>query len=277
MLSMATTPSLDCADTPWHSVTSSGATTPFTEAETLVDDRDSIGDSLGFRNTSFGSDVVTAQDTAAGSGVEWRCGRPGLELLISAVDESKNAAIARSGLPSSHDPTFERRAYLDGLSYLLRGLPQDLDDAEATRLRRALPSSVAGTRMDASGQVVYSSQTRQGLEKPSVLHKTTRLVVARIIVWFCILWPYILLLLRWMAAFERKHRISDRVVAQCTGMATALGRWTVGISDLIRARGDGRVGQALTETVAWTVHDMVAGLSDGMQDGLSQVGRRAWT
>ncbi|KAB5536070.1 hypothetical protein GE09DRAFT_943959, partial [Coniochaeta sp. 2T2.1] len=206
------------------------------------------------------------------SGVEWRCGRPGLELLISAVEESKNTTAVKSALSAPHDPSFERRAYLDGVAYLLRGLPQDLDETELSVVRRALPSSLATPQPNPRGQLAYPGWRGEGDFKPSVLHRTTRMVVTRAIIWFCILWPYILFLLKWLAAYERKHRISDQVLAQGRALAAACGKWTAGVTEAIVSRGDGRVGQALADAVAWTVHDMVAGVSEGVQDGLSRVG-----
>ncbi|OIW32123.1 hypothetical protein CONLIGDRAFT_641873 [Coniochaeta ligniaria NRRL 30616] len=269
MLSMATTPSGGYEDKTWNSRTSSGATTPFTEADTLVGDEDGVVEIVDF---AAGRTDMQSRSDIGPSGIDWRCGRPGLELLISAVDESTNAAVLRSGRRSSHNTTFERRAYLDGVSYLLRGLPQDLDETEVSVLMRALPSSVAGEQRDARGRLVYSGQPRHGYGKPSVLQKSMRAVVARAIVWFCILWPYILVLLKWVAAYEKKHRISEQVVAQGVAMVTACGKWTVSIFEAIFSRGDGRLGQALADTVAWTLHDMIAGVSEGVQDGFAQAG-----
>ncbi|KAH8912533.1 hypothetical protein BR93DRAFT_82399 [Coniochaeta sp. PMI_546] len=276
MLSRPTTPSDGYADKAWNSSASSGATTPFTEADFLIDDEDRLVETMDFAagrtDMLSRSDLGALQRPAPGSGIEWRCGLPGLKLLISAVDESKNAAVLRSGQVSSHDATFERRAYLDGVSYLLRGLPQDLDETEVSILRRALPPSVAGTQTDARGQLVYPGHPRHAYGKPSVLHKSLRAVVARAIMWCCILWPYVLFLLKSAAAFEKKHKVSEQVVAQGMALATSFGKWAVSISEAICSRGDGKVGRALADTVAWAVHDMVAGVSEGVQDGLSRAG-----
>lgn len=273
VLSMATTRSIGYPDKPWHSTTSSGATTPFTEAETLFGEEEVSLDALAFTGAPSKPDMIVPLQATAESGIDWRCGRPGLELLISAVEESKNATSVRSGLLSSHDSSLERRAYVDGVSYLLRGLPHDLGETEVTMLTKALPLSVAGVFPPNAANVLQSGQRNNGYQKPSMLHKTTRNIVARAIVCFCIMWPYILALLRWMAAFERKHRVSDQLMAQAIAMVTACGTWAVAMSEAICSKGDGRLGQALLETVTWAVHDMVAGVSEGLQDGLSQVER----
>ncbi|KAJ9145149.1 hypothetical protein NKR19_g6179 [Coniochaeta hoffmannii] len=268
ILSRPTTPTISgSGDKPWNSPGSSGTITPFTEADTVV------GDEYGI--IPFDPDTGALDHTNPRAGVDWRCGRPGLELLISAIDESKNAAAAmRSGQVFSHNPTFERRAYLDGVSYLLRGLPQDMDETEMSILRRALPSSIAEVGAEPRGQLGFFGQPRDEYQKPSMLHKSLRLVVARAIVWFCILWPYILVLLRWAAAYERKHRISEQVVGQAMAMGTTCGNWAMSVSEAICSRGDGKVGRALADIVAWAVHDMVAGVSEGVQDGLSRSGQK---
>jgi hypothetical protein len=196
------------------------------------------------------------------------------------MEESKNATAP--GLDTakiSHDLDFERSAYLDGLSYLLRGLPRDLEEAEISILRKALPSSV----LDTSPSTAHNAQRQlvrpgrgeaQNHGRPSGVHRATRLISETAVVWFCILWPYILGVVRWMAAYERKHKISSQVVAQCAVVAVACGKWSAGISQslLYDQRNGTTVGKTLTDTVAWTVHDMVSGMAEGVQDGFSQAG-----
>jgi hypothetical protein len=170
------------------------------------------------------------------------------------------------------DAAFERRAYLDGVSYLLRGLPQDMDDTEVAVLRKALPPSVAEGDL-LRRQLVYPKSTTYNATNPSLLHKSLRAAVARAIVWFCILWPYILVFWKWAAAYEKRHRVSEQVMSQAMGVLSACGKWTAGVYKTFGSTGDGMVGQALADTVAWTVRDMVAGVSEGLHDGLSRAGR----
>lgn len=261
---VATSASSNYADKPWTSSTSSGSSTPSTEADSLV------GGDYGVVSTL---DIGTVRHASPDSGVDWKSGRPGLELLICAVEEAKGGAAMRSGQLSSHSARFERRAYIDGVSYLLRGLPQNLDEAEVFELRSALPPSVAEAQISSRGQLVYAGQSRHGYKKPSVLHKSLRAIVARTMMLCFILWPYILTLLRWAAAYEKKHRISEQVIAQGITLVTTCGNWTLAAVDAICSRGDGRIGQVLADTVAWTVHDTVTGISEGVQEGLSRVER----
>lgn len=199
----------------------------------------------------------------------------GIELLISAVEESENGTAVRSSSPPYYDASFERKAYLDGVSYLLRGMPRDLDMAEITMLKQALPSPMGDMAIEGSGhrQLPYSHQGK-GERGPSVLHRTMRLLVARAVMWFCIVWPYLLVLLRVIAHYERKYKVTEQVVAWGIVLANACASRSAGISEAVYGMGDGKVGHALTGAFAWTVHSMVAGVSEGVEEGLTLAGSR---
>lgn len=196
-----------------------------------------------------------------------------MELLISAVDESKNA-----GTSNAYDAAFERRAYLDGLSYLLQGLPRDLDASEAAVLRKALPSVMSESLSSSSNgssprpQMFFSRQGDDGT--PTLLQRGMKVVVATAIAWFCIVWPYVLLLLKLGAHYERKYKVSEQLLGRGIVLANALGKKSVAVSQVIGKMGDGMVGHVLNGAVAWTVHGVASGISEGVEEGLSQTGGR---
>jgi hypothetical protein len=257
----------------------SGVTTPIsedTETETLVasEGENPLGALWlsGQRNDTIGESLVKAGQP--GSGIEWRCGRPGMELLISAVDESKNA-----GRSTTYDAAFERSVYLDGLSYMLRGLPKDLNATEVATLRKALPESLTeclatGSR-PASRPQLFAGPNENG--QPTLLQQVMKLVVARAIVWFCIIWPYVLLLLKMGAHYERKYKVSEQLLGRGIVLANALGKRSSAISRVIGNMGDGVVGQVVNNAVAWTVHGVASGISEGVEEGLSLSGERWMT
>lgn len=198
----------------------------------------------------------------------------GMELLISAVDESKNAARS-----TAYNAAFERSAYLDGLSYLLRGLPRDLDATEVDALRKALPESMTECS-SAGGGPTSRPQFFAGPNddsQPTLLQQVMKLVVAKAIVWFCIIWPYVLFLLKLGAHYERKYKVSEQLLARGIVFANALGKRSYAISQVIGNMGDGVVGQVVNDAVAWTVHGVATGISEGVEEGLSLTGERWMT
>lgn len=46
---------------------------------------------------------------------------------------------------SDYDAYFERTAYVNGMQHVLRGLPRDLDPAEAAMLHRSMPQALSNT------------------------------------------------------------------------------------------------------------------------------------
>lgn len=194
-----------------------------------------------------------------------------MELLISAVDESKNA-----GRSARYDAAFERRAYLDGLSYLLRGLPRDLDTSEVASLRKSLPAPLAeavpsGKRNGQPGFQKFFHRQKHGGE-PTLLQRGMKIAVANVILLVCMIWPYVLILLKQGAHYERKYKVSEQLLGRGIVLVNALGKRSAVVSQVIGKMGDGVVGQVVNGAVAWTVHGVASGISEGLEEGLSQTG-----
>ncbi|KAJ0128700.1 hypothetical protein HZ326_28201 [Fusarium oxysporum f. sp. albedinis] len=62
------------------------------------------------------------------SGINWKFARQGTSLVNNSVDGGKPAV-------AEEDVTFERKAFIDGVTYLLKALPLDLDVCELRRIQ----------------------------------------------------------------------------------------------------------------------------------------------
>lgn len=69
----------------------------------------------------------------------------GLNLVLA----SNREFAGRSG--DDYNAEFERATYVDGAQHLLRGLPRDLDTAEAAMLQRAMPPALTTSKDGAGG------------------------------------------------------------------------------------------------------------------------------
>ncbi|KAK4237292.1 hypothetical protein C8A03DRAFT_34744 [Achaetomium macrosporum] len=124
-------------------------------------------------DTAFGRakyyiSVIAAMATGMGaasqaSGINWRSGSQGLELILNSGREQVHCQYA------NHDPGFERWTYINGVQHLLRGLPADLDPIEAAILHHAMPPALAeisakplagNQQQDASCGIVRFSNNR---------------------------------------------------------------------------------------------------------------------
>ncbi|KAJ0309935.1 uncharacterized protein N0V96_005914 [Colletotrichum fioriniae] len=195
------------------------------------------------------------------SNVDWRFAQQGLALIAVAQDELRH--------PSRRPAVdFERKAFLDGVEYILKALPNDLNEHELHRLRTSTPPNFIPP--PSPGGRTYSP-SRGANNGRSILHRGVQIAVVNIFILIHLALPYIILMLRLAARTEREYRISENLVGAGMGLANAIGSKGMRITGALYNVGDGRLGQALTEAVAWTVEGLTGGLSDGVGEGLSIV------
>ncbi|KAJ4270007.1 hypothetical protein NW762_001680 [Fusarium torreyae] len=192
------------------------------------------------------------------SGVHWKFAR----------QDGGKAAVAEE------DVAFERKAFVDGVTYLLKALPQNLDDGEMKRIQCALPDKVnqpnlSLTRAGADSSRITPSQPR------SILHRGVQMTVVNLIFFLSFLMPYLLLLARSAARLERKYKVSETIVGHGVDLVNSIGKQSASLTEAIGQMNDGKVAQALLEVFVWMVDGVTQGISDGLGEGLSMVGSRS--
>ncbi|KAF4975821.1 hypothetical protein FZEAL_7440 [Fusarium zealandicum] len=203
---------------------------------------------------------------SAASGVHWKFARQGSSLVSISMDGGKPAV-------AEDDVIFERKAFIDGVTYLLKALPHDLDACEMKRIQCALPqevfqpSSILALPEDASTRDI-SSQPR------SILHRGVQKTVVNLVFFLSIVMPYLLYLVRCAARLERRYKVSETVVGHGLDFVNSIGRQSALFTETIGQMNDGKVGQAVLEAFVWTVNGVTQGISDGLGEGLSIVGSR---
>jgi hypothetical protein len=183
--------------------------------------------------------------------------------------------FAGNGQPANDDENsaFERKAYIDGLTYLLRGLPGDLAPYEIDQVRSALPANLG--LLGSLGALDSSSDARaRTAQQRSILHRAVQAAVIYLIFFFHFVLPYLLLCFKFVVRLERKHKISERLVGRSMDFATAAGRRGASLTESVFGMNDGKVGRALSDLAAWTVDGVTRGISDGVGEGLVIVGVR---
>ncbi|KAK4946125.1 hypothetical protein LTR28_007888, partial [Elasticomyces elasticus] len=129
------------------------------------------------------------------------------------------------------DASFSRQLYIHSLTYLLRGLPAHLSTEEQLNLHTAIPQSLAQpTWTSEDGQLIISPRSaplptaaeqaqEQARQNRTLLQKITASIILRLFLLTAFLWPHIQLLLRGAYAYERDHRVVERLFA--TSLSTA--------------------------------------------------------
>lgn len=179
------------------------------------------------------------------------------------------AHIEREG-----DPDFSRKSYIDGVTYALRALPENLSDQETTTIRAALPPPIAdrGPARRRDGRAICWQPPP---ENRTLLQRWVASCVAIFVVLVHLVLSYVTVVVRVGAYYERKHHISQLIAARGFVIATAVGRHSVVLSAKICAMKDGPVGRAVSSTMSsiasWTVESVTYGIQEGLGQGQMMV------
>lgn len=145
-------------------------------------------------------------------------------------------------------------------------------------LQAALPSSVGQQPVIVHGQELILANNDnndrtnpiQGPEsKPSVLHRLTAAGFLQAFILIQFLLPYVKLFLMQAFEYERKHRISERVVRSSIDTVDGFGRKTGDITSAIYSMNNGKVGQAINECAVWWVRGLTGGIHQGIGEGIA--------
>ena len=180
----------------------------------------------------------------------------GFDLLQLAVAESQNQ--------DDDSLAFARHLYLHAIAYLLRGLPNELTEAEKASLRAALPASLQHLKVDDRSA---STSTHQG--HPSLLHRLLASGIVHLFLFTSFILPYLKLLLRNAYKYERTHHISERLFAAALDITDQMGKKGLGIVGAVLNGGNGKVGALLAGTCAWWIDGISGGIHEGLGEGMA--------
>jgi len=192
----------------------------------------------------------------------------GLSLLSLVVEES--STISQD--PRFGNASFARQLYLHALTYLLRALPEDLTTEEQLSIRGSLPQGVVDPlRLESSS--AFATQTHgSNSDQRSLLHRTLASTIIQFFVLFQFILPYLKHLLSTAYQYDREHKISEKILSQGIETVDSLGKRGVGMTATIYGMGDGRVGQLITETMAWIIEGVTGGIHEGVGEGMVILG-----
>jgi len=201
------------------------------------------------------------------SGVQWKYAKQGFSLLALAAQEESLL---------EQDPVFGRKLYLDSLGYLSRGLPADLSAAEVAGLRLALPESLSGPM--GGGEVAARAaegrveRRREGREV-SMLHEAVASITLQLFLVLSFILPYVQLLLQQAYQYDRRHRISDKLVRQSYQLVDHLGRHAMVLAAHVCTMNDGQIGVVVRDVGFWWLQGVSGGLYDGFGEGMQTLRR----
>lgn len=162
--------------------------------------------------------------------------------------------------------TLVRTLYIDGLRYLLSGLPSDLKSNEIKGLQAAIPDTLVNAQDE---EVVFVPGARpetvaQG--PPTLLYRATAWTVCYAMLLITFMMPYVRLLLGYAYQYEKEHRIGRRLLESSTATANRLGQRGLRTAQNIFQWNDGMVGDAVNRAVVYGTAGMSGGLRQGIED-----------
>lgn len=211
--------------------------------------------------------VPGAQETR--SGVRWRYAGLGISLLQQASRESN----ASSGGLDEASATLIRQLYIHGITYLLRGLPENLTPDERLSLQAALPQVLVESVSDSNtGALVRatpqsSDPAQRPPQNPTIIHRITAAFVLQTFLFLQFLLPYIRLFLSHAYRFEKKHRVTQRIINTSVATADELGQKALRFSQVVCQMNDGMVIQTFNDLTMWWITGVTGGVQQGLAEG----------
>ncbi|WPG99976.1 Hypothetical protein R9X50_00280000 [Acrodontium crateriforme] len=223
--------------------------------------------------SSHGTTLMTSEEENE-SGVQWENVNHGFWLLSHTL-QNVSSALAT--------PELVRRLYISSMEYFLAGLPEDLTKEEVLKLRLRLPTPLLPEEYDATdARVVVRTTNTTPTEsndppsqpEASVLHRLTANITLYTFLALAFLLPYIKLFLQKAYAYDRQHKISDRVIEQSLLAAETISQKSLHVAGGVCAINDGKVGEAAKLLVLWWVQGLSGGVCEGVGDGMKACGMR---
>ncbi|KAI5359580.1 hypothetical protein Slin15195_G072070 [Septoria linicola] len=205
------------------------------------------------------------------SGVQWRYADPGYASLLLAQSEIKRA---------SSSPSFVRRQYISGVICLLRGLPEELSVEEEQNLREALPITLRPTRYTeqqlASLSNMSSDRSRvRPRSQRSLLQQWVALGTLHLFLAAVFVFPYLQNMVQKAYRFDRRHQLSDQLLAQGIDAMGTIKRRTQHVATHICAMNDGKVGEQLKDASMYMILGVSGGMCQGLGEGMQVLGSRS--
>ncbi|RYP71423.1 hypothetical protein DL771_004790 [Monosporascus sp. 5C6A] len=209
---------------------------------------------------SFGTEMLPFNNDRGadmnGSGIKWKYASQG-SILHDASSRHRADAV------------FSRKSYIDGVVYMLKALPEDMDEIEKAAVRRAAADS-CGERVSGEGEGKGEGKG----EDRAFLHRWVQSLVALVVLLAHALFRLSREGVRLGARYEREHHVSQALVGLGLVVTGAVGRCGAVLGAAANAAGDSPAGRAVGALAAWALENVVAGIQDGLGEGMQTVNRR---
>lgn len=184
-------------------------------------------------------------------------------MLQQASDEVQPTTYDRP------DYAYTRQMYIQGLSFLLRALPQDLSVEERLSIRSALPADMVEPiqlMQDGHKLPQASSATR-----PSILQRALASSIVQGFILLQAVVPHIVHASATIYQYDREHHVVENIAATGLQAVNGMGRSGIVVGGKLLALSDGNIGRLVKSVGIW----FIDGVAGGLNDGIGEVMRMA--
>ena len=210
-------------------------------------------------STFFATQNPDHPSNSTNTSITNKSGHHGLALL--------NLALRSEQTSSTPNDPVDRRFYIDGVSYILRGLPKDLTAEETLVLRTATPQTLLPPPEQQSSEIATSdtaAQPSRHAEHPTLLHTATSTLTYHLILLTTLLLPHLQNLIATLLALDAQHQLSARFYSQTK---TLLNKFFFLFRELllrIWEANDGALRIKCRDFGIWVLRDFCGGLEEGV-------------
>ena len=183
-----------------------------------------------------------------------------VERLItkSTASHSLNASLAESDFQDHQSQAFSRRLYINSITYLLEGLPSDLNEQETLQLQSVLPQSLA--------QRSGSEKAIDRPSNPSVLHRAIATIIISLCVLMQVLLPYLKHLFALACNYERTHHVTEQALAVSMTSVQSVGRTGTDLAKSVMEN------KAILKVIGYCIEGICGGVNEGLDEGVKVIG-----
>lgn len=194
--------------------------------------------------------VLHAANESSRSGVRWKHVIEGCRLVECA---------GREAIAQTEDPELTRKMYIDGVSYLMKALP-DLSTDESSQLSNFLPTALKSTTNEKAGEQLHFLDRSEDAQSKNYVHQFMTTATMYGVLLASVALP---LLKRFIAVIyrcDRHYNISSRVASTMSQTVSVVA------GKVYTSLNEGKTGQYALGMTLYTLE----GVSSGILEGYSQ-------
>ena len=206
--------------------------------------------------------ALVARTNETRTGIEWDTAVTALLLLSKACARAQNPEAK---------PENTRALIVDASKWLLRSLPDHLDPCELEGIGEVMPIGLNNRERISRPQARRPSQTCRS-DKRSWLHRVIASFILHVSIFIAMIIPYITALAHSCYRLERRHHLTERLLAGGIDVTNFIGESGMELKDAMVRLGQGRLADAVVYTGGWILESVVGGVTDGAGEGVAILG-----